>query len=102
MSAMLRKLNQRWNNGTDRDIMEIANVLRYALTYDPDKDHCAQLTWDMHLITHKDDANPHARCMNRFAQRRATHPVVKRRVGEALAFYEHREMTAQRVRKRSR
>ena len=96
MSGMLRKLNQRWNNGTDRDIEQIANVLRYALAYDPNKDHCKQLTWDMHLIAHKDDKNPHKRCWNRFACHPATSGIVKRRVGEALAFYEYLESTSRK------
>ena len=89
MSAMLRKLNERWTYGTDRDIMEIANVLRYAMAYEPGRDHCPKLVWDMHLIAHKDDLNPHAKSNNRFARLRSTHPTVKNRVGDALAFYEH-------------
>eukprot|EP00966_Prymnesium_polylepis_P081183 1880667-Prymnesium_polylepis.1 len=43
----------------------------------------------MHLIIHKDDLKtPHKHGYNRFARLRSTDPKVKRRVGDALSYYE--------------
>jgi hypothetical protein len=50
--------------------------------------------WDMHLIHHRLDADPHKRGFNRFARLHPKHKEVWRRVGEAVAFLEYAYLSA--------
>jgi hypothetical protein len=52
----------------------------------------------MHRIAHKDDVGPHKHGHNEFAGLPSTDTVVKRRVGDALAYYEFSTADAQAAR----
>lgn len=84
-SPLLADLNAMWARGHGPDIKEVANRLRWELTYTRCEESCRALTWDMHLIVHKDDPSPCKEGPNRFARIPSTDPIVKRRVGDALA-----------------
>ena len=82
--------------GSQREILSTAKeqgldgiVVFSVLESEEGVDYCHMLYWEMCLIVHMKDKNPHRYGHNRFAG--APVKYVKNRLADALAYYEHRE-----------
>jgi hypothetical protein len=86
---MSKIIIRKWRYNSTLDIDNIVSLLRYLLAYTHGVMHCRNLMWDMHLIYHRFDKNPHKRGYNRFAGLHAKHKEVWGRIGDAVAFFEY-------------
>lgn len=91
---MVKLILDKWQHNSPRDIDAVVALLRHLLASTTGVMHCRKLMWDMHLIHHRFDTNPHKRGFNRFAGLHPKHKQVWRRVGEAVAFLEYAYLSA--------
>jgi len=85
-SSIHKNIYRRYQCG---HLCKAAELLRVELESEEGVDYCHMLYWEMCLIVHMKDKNPHRYGHNRFAG--APVKYVKNRLADALAYYEHRE-----------